>query len=309
MFRRTWSNARFAAVLAVAVVVFTSGIVAGANGAAFIIGSSANSATATTKLNASVNGNAFAVSQTSSGASANGIRGDANTGTGGVFTSSSNNALFATAASANRFAMVAVSNGGAGTGGAIYANGNANPGLTVDVDSSSVPPLKVNSIGQVANLNGDLLDGYHANFLTRFAYNGIDNDARLGSAGFGTVISTSITAPTRGWLSITAGSDVFGSAGDVGSCNLDVDGTNIAASSRTFALGTSSAEEDCSTNAGYFVCPGTYPVALEGSVSSTSRFDEASIQVSFSPFDGAGNPGSIFSCLIILPSPAYTPGN
>ena len=50
---------------------------------------------------------------------ANGIRGDASQGTGGVFTSSSNNALFATAASANRFAMVAVSNGGAGTGGVL----------------------------------------------------------------------------------------------------------------------------------------------------------------------------------------------
>lgn len=159
---RTVATARFAAVLALAVVLFTAGLVSGAAGDPLILGSQTNnSGSAGTKVSSSVNGNAFAISQTGVGASANGIRGDANTGTGGVFTSSSNNALFATAASGNRFAMVAVSNGGAGTGGSLLALGNANPALDIQTNSG-VPPMTVNQSALVANLNADRLDGRHA---------------------------------------------------------------------------------------------------------------------------------------------------
>ena len=157
---RTLSTARFAAVLAIAVVLFTAGIVSGAAGDPLILGSLLNnSGSSGTKVTSSVNGNAFAVSQNGVGASANGIRGDANTGTGGVFTSSSNNALFATAASGNRFAMVAVSNGGAGTGGGLAAIGNANPGIDIQTNNG-VPPMTVNQQTLVANLNSDETDSW-----------------------------------------------------------------------------------------------------------------------------------------------------
>lgn len=154
------STARFAAVLAVAAVVFGAGLVSGAAGQPLIMGSTTNSAgSSATKMSSNVNGNAFAVAQTGSGNAANGIRGDASQGTGGVFTSSSNNALFATAASGNRFAMVAVSNGAAGTGGALFADGNANPAIDMQTNSG-VPPMTVNSDAQVVNLNGDETDGW-----------------------------------------------------------------------------------------------------------------------------------------------------
>lgn len=155
---RTISTARFAAVLAIAVVLFTAGIVSGAAGDPLILGSLLNNSGASgTKVSSSVNGNAFAVAQTGAGNSANGIRGDAASGTGGVFTSSSNNALFATAASGNRFAMVAVSNGGAGTGGALLADGNANPAIDIDTNNG-VPPMTVNQQALVTNLNSDEVD-------------------------------------------------------------------------------------------------------------------------------------------------------
>lgn len=154
------STARFASVLAIVVVLFTAGIVSGAAGDPLILGSLLNNSGASgTKVTSGVNGNAFAVSQNGVGASANGIRGDANTGTGGVFTSSSNNALFATAASGNRFAMVAVSNGGAGTGGSLLALGKANPALDIQTNSG-VPPMTVNQQTLVANLNADETDNW-----------------------------------------------------------------------------------------------------------------------------------------------------
>jgi len=110
-----------------------------AAGDPLILGSLANnSGTLGTKLSTSVNGNAFAVSQTGSGGSANGIRGDASDGTGGVFTSTNNNALFATVASANRFAMVAVNGGTAGTGGGLLALGGSNYGVKATSGTTAI---------------------------------------------------------------------------------------------------------------------------------------------------------------------------
>jgi hypothetical protein len=296
---RSLSTARFAAILAVAAIIFSAGLVSGAAGDPLILGAGNSSGASGTVVSTTVNGNGFAVAQSGAGASANGLRGDANTGTGGVFTSSSNNALFATAASGNRYAMVAVSGGGAGTGGGLLAIGNANPGVTVDVDSNSVPPLEVNSTGLVSNLNTDLLDSFSANGLTRLAFNSDDNDALAGVNG--TAISTTITAPTRGWLHISASSDNFASAVGAINCNLDVDGTNLAASFRTMAFdGGSNTEEDCSTNAVFFTCGGTHTVALEGgAMNAGDVFDETTIEVEFHPFNGAGNRPSLIPCVII----------
>lgn len=152
------STARFAAVLAVAAVVFGAGLVSGAAGQPLIMGSLTNSAGgATTRLSSNVNGSAYVVIQSGAGVNANGIQSSASAGTGGVFTSSTNNALFATAASGNRFAMVAVSNGGAGTGGALLADGNANPALDIQTNSN-VPPMTVNQQALVTNLVADETD-------------------------------------------------------------------------------------------------------------------------------------------------------
>jgi len=308
---RTLSTARFAAVLAVAAIIFGAGLVSGAAGDPLILGSTTNnSGGSATLVSSNVNGNAFAIAQTGAGVNANGIRGDASTGTGGVFTSSSNNALFATAASGNRFAMVAVSNGGAGTGGALFADGNANPAIDIQTDGS-VPPMTVSSTGLVTNLNSDLVDGLQANMLTRLASAADTDNALVGVNG--TAISVSITAPTRGWLHISASSDNFASAVGSINCNLDVDGTNIAASFRTMAFdGGNNTEEDCSTNAVFFTCGGTHTVALEGSAMNAGDvFDETTIEAEFHPFDGAGNRPSLIPCIIIPlePEPGFTESN
>ena len=311
--RRTWSNARFATVLAVAIVVFTSGIVAGANGAALILGSSTNSATLTTKLNANVNGNAFAVAQTNAGASANGIRGDANTGTGGVFTSSSNHALFATAASGNRYAMVATSNGGAGTGGGLLAIGNANPGVTVDVDSNSVPPLEVNSTGHVANLNADLLDGWDVTSLNRVAYASDDATVDGDVASTGRITAT-ITAPGRGWIIVSGSAYVYNetlNGADAGLCWLEVNNSALAGSTRvvdtdyTGAAGGLTDEITCASNGGYRVCSsGAYTIDMEfSSIGADLNVLDSSLVAEYVPFDGSGSLPSIFTCPIIIGSP------
>jgi hypothetical protein len=136
---RTLSTARFSAVLAMAAIIFGAGLVSGAAGDPLILGSTTNnSGTAGTKITSNNNGNGFAVSQNGVGASANGLRGDANTGTGGVFTSVSNNALFATVSSANRFGAV-VRNTGASTdvGGALLALGGVNNAIVAETEETA----------------------------------------------------------------------------------------------------------------------------------------------------------------------------
>jgi hypothetical protein len=125
------SSVRFASALALAALLFASGVVAGAAGDPLILGSLTNSSGSQgTQVSTNVNGNAFRVVQSGSGNDANGLRGDASDGTGGVFTSSNNNALFVTAAHADRRGLVA-RNGAAvhGTGAALLAQGFQNTAI------------------------------------------------------------------------------------------------------------------------------------------------------------------------------------
>lgn len=308
---RTLSNARFAAVLAVAAIVFGAGLVTGAAGDPLILGSLANTSGASgTKVSSNVNGNAFAVAQTGAGASANGIRGDASSGSGGVFTSSSNNALFATAASGNRFAMVAVSNGGAGTGGGILAIGNANPGVTVDVDSNSVPPLEVNSTAAVANLNSDLVDGWHANSLSRVAYANDDLVVDGDAASAGRLTAT-ITAPARGWILVNGSAYIYNetsSGSDDGRCAIEINDVEQTGSRRwvdtdyTGAAGGFTDETVCATTVGYKVCSAsTYTIDMEfSSIGADLNVLDGALAAQFVPFDGSGSPPSFLSCPIII---------
>ena len=175
----------------------------------------------------------------------------------------------------------------------------------------------MNRLGALASnktpvVNATKVDGYDASSIIRFAYAADDDDALVGTSG--TILSTTITAPTRGWLHIVASSDVFNyTAANSPACNLDVDGTNIAASFRTIGLNTAAGaqEENCATDAGYLSCGGTHTVTFEASgVGAATVFDEASLEVIFTPFNGAGSPPSLFSCLIIiLPSADWSPTN
>jgi len=303
--KRLFSRFRSASAIAAGLALLIVGAAAGAAGDALILGQSNDSGTAQTTLANAGTGAAFTLKTTNVSSGATGIFGwSSSTG------ANSTRGVYGRADGPNSYGVFGRNTGAAGTGAAIYAEGNANPGLIVDVDSNSVAPIKVNSTAMVANLNADLLDGLQGNSLTRFAYNTDDNDALVGASG--TVISTTITAPTRGWLRISASSDVFGTAADALACNLDVDGTNIAASTRTIEVdGAGNSEEDCSTNSGYFTCGGTHTVRLEGSgVAATTTFDEATIEVTFHPYAGDGSRPSIFPCVIILtPEAGWTIDN
>ena len=298
---RSISNARFAVVLAVVLALFVTGIVAGAAGAPLIIGAFNSAGATTTQLSSSANGAGLTVSQTGAGNLANAIRGDSIQGTGGVFTSGTNNALFATVSSPNRYGIVGVNTGAAGTGGAILAVGNANPGLTVDVDSNSVDPIEVNSTGLVDNLNSDMVDYFHANTLSRMAWAETE-DAVDG----GTLLTVNINAPVRGWFSIVASADSFnGAASDDFTCQVNMGGNYVGGSLRYVSLvDNANEEQDCSTNAAISTCGGDASFTLTTSgVNVGTQFDAATMQVSFTPFNGVGNQPSIFGCLIIIPSP------
>lgn len=239
---RTLSNARFAAILAVAAIVFGAGLVTGAAGDPLILGSAANSSGASgTKVTSSVNGNAFAVSQNGIGASANGLRGDANTGTGGVFTSSSNNALFATAASGNRFAMVAVNNGGAGTGGGLFADGGSNEAILAQSDGG-------NGIIADAGTCTGILCGRTGVVGTGFGFaGGVSGEGPLGVVGIDSTGGS-------GFGFITGGDANFGGDVTIGGtctgCTAAVLGTNggSAALSQGDAVTATGATTDAEGN-------------------------------------------------------------
>lgn len=197
------SIARFGGVAAAALVIFFVGIVSGAAGDALILGSADNDAgTGETILSASGSNYALVVRQSGPGNLANAIRGESVEGTGGVFTSAENNALFAIVNNGNRYAIAAVNRGLPGSSGALLAQGNENPGVVVEVDPG-VPPITVSSDVVVTNLNADLLDGLSASELSRVSLGAEASELALGDA-FSRIAGTRLTAPEDGFVVVSA---------------------------------------------------------------------------------------------------------
>lgn len=117
-----------------------------------------------------------------------------------------------------------------------------------------------------------------------------DSNALLGPATDGTVVQTSIRAPRRGFLLINAGADVFGGTIDSDTCNIEVDGTEIQSSNRTYRLdNATNFEEDCTTETTVRVGRGTHQVAFIGTnPAAGNRYDEASLQVEWVRFGNGG---------------------
>jgi hypothetical protein len=152
------------------------------------------------------------------------------------------------------------------------------------------PGLSVaNAVNAQNAVNADTVDGFHANSLVRSAFSQIDDNALVGPTGPGTVRTTTITAPTNGFLLVNAGSDVFGGPG-TGRCVIRVNGTVIASSEREWELGANNTEEDCTTETTAAVTTGAHTVdlfAIDG-VPAATRYDEAELQVLFVPFGTTG---------------------
>jgi hypothetical protein len=106
-------------------------------------------------------------------------------------------------------------------------------------------------------------------------------------------VSTTIEAPTSGFLVINAGADVFNySANDFVDCLVEVNETIQGTSRRSIELNATdqvNREENCSTQVTVQVAAGTHKVDFEGAgVAVGTGFDEAVLQVTFIPFGGDG---------------------
>jgi hypothetical protein len=129
--------------------------------------------------------------------------------------------------------------------------------------------------------------------LVRVASAQIDNDAVTGLNGNATALTVNITAPTKGYLAITASSDTFNfTASDTISCWISVDGTDAESSFRTSELNQiegSNTEENCNTDVTEPVDKGKHVVRLRVSAERTSTvFDETTLRAIFIPFGPTG---------------------
>ena len=101
----------------------------------------------------------------------------------------------------------------------------------------------------------------------------------------GTILSTTITAPTNGHLAITAGSDSNGPPAQF-TCFLVVDGTPLGSSDRTVEIAASNEEDNCQTEGAVAVTAGTHTIQFNAiEVDTGVNFDEAVLWVIFVPFD------------------------
>jgi hypothetical protein len=177
-------------------------------------------------------------------------------------------------------------NSNAATKVSTLVKSGAGPALELRVGSGA--PLKVNSSQKVAKLNADQVDGMSANGMVRVASASADQ-ALVGENG--DVLSTSIVAPSRGFLVMNASTDVAASGDDLVVCSLEIDSEDIASTDRvvgTSDIDRTSEEEICSTNGTVPVNAGRHTVDFEAIKGSGTRLEGSNLDVLFVPFDGAG---------------------
>jgi hypothetical protein len=191
--------------------------------------------------------------------------------------------------------------------------GSSKATLKLVQEDASGRPMKLKGPGKkkkVKYLNADRVDGFHAHSLVRVAYDEasyINEAAVFGSNHYGDILSTEITAPTRGLLFMVAGAQSSladtSAAGDSFQCSIRVNDTEVIGSGRYVLVAhggtthTSNKEEDCATSGVKEVAAGTWTVDLYISGRGTSppqvEFGGASLQVLFVPFGGDGKPPSL----------------
>jgi hypothetical protein len=150
--------------------------------------------------------------------------------------------------------------------------------------------------------DSDTLDGLDGNELSRVAYAVSTGNAFVGDGlTSGTILTTSITAPIDGFLIMSASSDVFSnSADDRMGCRLEIDGTVVPSSRRTFMINFTAGvnqEEDCHSETVVPVMTGDHTIdfVTNGTPAAGIVYDESALWVLFVPFDGAGNPPTDFT--------------
>jgi len=162
----------------------------------------------------------------------------------------------------------------------------ATPAATFEVVSG--PPFAVDSTTMVDGLNADLLDGRHANSLSRAAWCFTDN----APDGTDYSCSLSITAPLPGVLLMSGSVDFWSSTpgGDLLSCMFKEGGGEIPGSRRDIDLqNPGNQESDCATDAALEVSAGLIEITFEtSSVSVNTNLGDVGAYVLYVPFNGSG---------------------
>jgi hypothetical protein len=137
-------------------------------------------------------------------------------------------------------------------------------------------------------VNSDKVDNRHANELVRAAGNRMGDLPDMNGA----VLSTSITAPSSGYLVITASMAVLLlTSADIVSCSLAVDGGTIAGTEMSASVGEvqGTMANTCTTNLTYGVNAGAHTVDLVVSGWYYAALGNGSISVLFVPFGATGS--------------------
>ena len=175
----------------------------------------------------------------------------------------------------------------------------------------------MNRLGALASnktpvANATTVDRYNANDLVRVAYSQAGSNFVDGAAASAGTLTATMTAPRSGWLVINANAYAFlvGTGEDEVQCYLQVNNVTVTGSSTyvdvNFDTPSGAGDNDdhnCSTSVGYKVCSaGDYVVDLEiVGVGAGTDIDSAALQVLFTPFNGAGSPPSLISCIAFTP--------
>ena len=134
-----------------------------------------------------------------------------------------------------------------------------------------------------------LLGGREADSLVRIAGT---TDTNPPEGADGDIVSTSITAPTSGYLHIVGSVDsgIGGSSSDGFDCVLDLDDAEIPGSLYSVRVtDPGNDEENCATNTVVEVDAGAHTVDLRGNgVGSAVKFFKANLNVIFAPFGPTG---------------------
>jgi hypothetical protein len=151
------------------------------------------------------------------------------------------------------------------------------------------PPLKVNRAAWIQNLNADLLDDYQAHQLVRVAHAESPNVDETGwGTGENTALTTTITAPTAGFLVINAQAQVGGN--DRFYCLIEVDNVEVTGG-RIFGQQTAG-EGLCTSMGTKAVAAGVRTVTFIMGDRTDYTLDDAALSVIFIPFGATGNIGS-----------------
>lgn len=158
---------RTATLVAMVVLLFATGVVAGAAGQALILGQANSAGFSNTSLTTNTNGTGFQVTQQGTGTA---LRGVAGIGIAGFFTSANGSGVSGVVANDDNYGVYAANDAGStGSGAALRANGKSN--TAVNASSTGKPPvaitgptnqapMTVNSEVVVTNLNADETDGW-----------------------------------------------------------------------------------------------------------------------------------------------------